>query len=322
MTCPIYNKAWEIIDSSKIIEYMECPRKFFYRHILGWQVKGDNNHLIFGTSWHKAMAFILEYRDTLSDALLAEGAYAEFISDYRRTYSEETDELFFPKCPNLARIALSLYIKKYKGDDFIVLHNEISGAVPIADDITINFRVDAIIRDKKSNKINLLEHKTGSYFSSSWADKWLLSIQIGTYMHVLYCLYDKEDIGAGIVNGAFFTKTKSPSFSRIPIYKSDNSMLIWYENAKHWAFLINKDTFLLAELYYKYEEEKVLSIFPMNTNSCSNYYGCPYRDFCIAWTNPLQHYSIIPLDMEVLFWDPSIDEREVKKVSLNKKKEV
>ena len=39
--------AWSIIDSSKMDDYDRCPRYFFYRHVLGWQLDIPAHDLVF-----------------------------------------------------------------------------------------------------------------------------------------------------------------------------------------------------------------------------------------------------------------------------------
>ena len=49
----------------------------------------------------------------------------------------------------------------------------------------------------------------------------------------------------------------------------------------------------------------MLMCFPMNTESCTKYFGCAYHDFCQAWPNPLQHCEEPPLGFKIEHWDPT-----------------
>ena len=49
--------TWNIKDSSKLDTYLDCPRKFFYEHMLGWRVDRPAHALHFGTSWHMAREY-------------------------------------------------------------------------------------------------------------------------------------------------------------------------------------------------------------------------------------------------------------------------
>jgi len=52
------------------------------------------------------------------------------------------------------------------------------------------------------------------------------------------------------------------------------------------------------------ENDSVLMAFPMNPSGCSSYRGCPYHDYCISWSNPLQRSDEPPLGFKVEFWNP------------------
>ena len=55
MTFPIDEQPyWAIKDSSKLDDYERCPRAYFYRHILGWNIDFPAHDLIFGECWHRA----------------------------------------------------------------------------------------------------------------------------------------------------------------------------------------------------------------------------------------------------------------------------
>ena len=82
--------TWDIMDSSKLICYKECPRKFFYQYILGWQNAYPNNHLVFGSAWHMAMEWLLNHPKDIAGAALA------FLEYYREHFPPNTDELFVP----------------------------------------------------------------------------------------------------------------------------------------------------------------------------------------------------------------------------------
>lgn len=53
--------------------------------------------------------------------------------------------------------------------------------------------------------------------------------------------------------------------------------------------------------------------FPMNDTSCTDFFGCPYHDYCMSWQNPLQRCGEPPLGFREEFWDPSAMETTHKK---------
>lgn len=314
-----YHLTWDITDSSKLITFLNCPRKYFYEYILGWRPETPSNHLVFGRSWHIAMEYLLNH--DYSGPNVAR-AFEAFLEDYRRTFSPETDQLFEPKSPEKAELILYAYAAKYADDlkRFEPLYVEIAGTVAVAEDRLLHFRMDSICQDRETGDIFSLEHKTGSRLWR-WEEQWPLSVQVGTYTHVLYCLYPQEQVKGIKMNAAFFMnaprawdawmsgnrgKYKPPfDFMRVPVYRSPDQMAVWMWNITHWLDMLewNFQLFLKAD-----QNEKVMTCFPMNTTSCSNYSGCPYKDFCSAWPNPLRRCEEPPLGFCIERWDPSEDE--------------
>ena len=142
----IPDETWEIIDPSKIQEYMSCPRKYFYRYMLGWRYDNSNVHLVFGEAWHRAMEYLLKH--DYSENSITE-AFNLFIAYYRESYPPMMDELNGVKTPANALMALVEYTTKYAQDKFEVLHTETAGSVPITEDWSIHFRVDSICKDER-----------------------------------------------------------------------------------------------------------------------------------------------------------------------------
>lgn len=294
---------WSILDSTKVQEGMECLRKFFFREILGWNSVIPNNHLVFGSAWHLAMAHLLEngYGDTIVGQ-----AFDLFLEYYRGIFPSDTDELFSPKTPERALMALLEYATKYKEDkkDFDVLYTEVFGTVLLTEDRSIHFRQDTICRGQEG--LFSLEHKTrGRALDRLWADQWQLKAQVGTYAHVLHCLFPNEEIYGVKINGVGFLKTKF-SMERFSIVKRLEDMMVWYATMVYWTDLIFRHTEMLA--HKEYYDDPVMTCFPMNTESCTNYFGCPYLDFCSVWANPLQHTEVVPIGFEVKFWNPSLEQ--------------
>lgn len=301
------DKTWQIYDSSKVQTYLNCPRKYFYNYILGWDTDEPNVHLVFGEGWHRAMEVLLNEGYT-NDAI--KNAYNEFFKYYREHYTEIQDSVNFPKSPNSIVPTLVEYIQKYKASDtFEVLYTEVAGTVPISENRVVHFRLDSIVKGDEG--IFSLEHKTGSRLSQAWIDQWTLKTQVGTYMHVLHSLYDPKDVYGIKINGVIFKRTKN-DYIRVPIRKSTDMMNTWLWNMNHWIDLIEWNMNELAE---STEDELVLHAFPMNTESCISYgRACKYLDFCSVWSNPLKHAEEPPSGFVRKFWDPSAREETAKTV--------
>ena len=308
--------SWKINDGSKVSQFLDCPRKYFYEYVLGWRSSAPNNHLVFGTSWHLAMEYLLTHDYSVDSVMVA---YDTFLSDYRKTFGPETDEMYEPKTPDNALVVLNAYAKKFRTDliDWEPLYTEIAGKISLNDEQTLHFRMDSILKHRFKEKIISVEHKTGSN-TWQWELQWPLSMQNGTYSHVLYCLFPSEVVEGVRFRGSFFKKSKkgwsqltsgqsltvNPPFDFLEYNakKSLDQMNTWLWHAQLYLDQIQHNFELLAECK---EDDLVMEAFPMSPPSCTKWFGCQYIDFCQAWQNPLQRCYEPPLGYMEDHWDPS-----------------
>lgn len=53
------DETWWILDSTKIQEFMECPRAYMFMRLFGWQPISPNLHLVYGSAHHDGMEYLL-----------------------------------------------------------------------------------------------------------------------------------------------------------------------------------------------------------------------------------------------------------------------
>lgn len=296
----------QILDSSKIQDYLICPRKYFYSHILGWRREEPNVHLIFGEAWHRAMEVIHQSDYSLSAVEKAASVLHDF---YRQHFNTMQDEFNYPKTPGFATEMLMRYVNRYKGDlhEFEVIHTEVGGRVSVGDNKYLHFRMDTICKYKdgpRAGKYFSLEHKTTKTFKQNWMEQWSLKTQGYTYYHVLRCMYG-SDAHHIVINGAQFQKT-NPDFTRLPLIKTDLQMEEWLSWLDRIMRTIDIETLILQEE----DNSQILCAFPKNTESCTHYGLCAWHSFCTSWANPLHHAETPPMGYIVQHWNPL--EKEVK----------
>ena len=302
------HETWEVIDSTKLQAYKDCPRQFFYEYILGWRRESPNNHLHYGSCIHKAMEHLL-LNGYGNEQIL--DAYNIFYNEYRTVFDEESDEFFEPKTPARTLQMLVEYCQHYADDlskyEVIILNErplvEISGVVSIDGYYQLYFKMDSVLRRLRDNKIFSLEHKTKQGdFNNQWRMDFPLGTQVGTYTHALYCLFDPSEVLGVTINGLALKKTKSYlfNFERLPIWKTQQQMQTWQQHTVRWLSMMEYDW---HQLSLAKESDDVLVAFPMNERSCSKYFGCKYHDFCLAWANPLQRAWEPPIGYKVDYWD-------------------
>lgn len=325
-----FHPSYDIIDATKIRTFGACPRRFFFEYILGWSK--PSNHLVFGSAWHAAMEHL--YTHGMSDKEVSV-AHQKLLEVYRPEYGPNTDEIYWPKTPTNALLALAGYVAMWHEDlvKYKVLYTEIGGQVSIGEDALLAFKIDAILEDLRSGKIFGLEHKTASSFYS-WDRQWLLDVQPGTYNHVLNCVFPEKASHISI-NGTCFGKTKrgwddlyagkavstkTPPFSfmRVDCHQSRDQMATWLWLANYYFDQIK---FNMELLWESSDSDDVLMAFPHRPMACNDYGGCPYFDFCTAWSNPLRRCDQVPIGFSQEFWNP-LEENLKAVVDGNELKEV
>lgn len=310
--------TWSIRDSSKLDDYLRCPRMYFFAHILGWKLDLPAQDLWFGQCWHIAREYQLLYG--YDDVI---GAYEAFTNEYRKEFPEETDAIYTPKDPTGALNALMMFSSDRQLDlieNTVVELNgkkmtEISGTVPVSDHQVLYYRMDSIMRRNEDGRIFSWDHKTTheKYITGrQWAESFHLSVQNGTYTHCLYCIFPIEQVLGIEFCGTGFAYLKRGSANRpagyhatlrrVPAFKTPEQMNVWLWNVLDILSDIDRD---MDRLMHCSEDDTVLAAFKMNPKSCTDFRGCPYHDFCLSWQNPLQRCGEPPLGFRSDFWDPS-----------------
>jgi len=183
--------------------------------------------------------------------------------------------------------------------------------------------MDSIMRRKEDDRIFSWDHKTTSekWISSRyWTEGFHLGIQNGTYTHCLYCMFPIEQVLGIEFCGAGFTFLKRGSsqrsagyhatLRRVPAYKTPEQMNTWLWNTNA---LLDQIDLEMDRMHHCKESDPVFMAFPMNPTSCTDFFGCPYHDFCLAWQNPLQTCYEAPIGFKIEHWDPSAMDTRVKK---------
>ena len=300
--------TWDILDSSKLTTYMECPRKFFYRYMLGWRPDWPNNHLIFGSAWHLAMEHLLINGHSNESVAEAQILCGEF---YRKYFPPDTDELYEPKTLLNAFSSIEDYAKHYAPEEreYEVLYTELAGLVLVSPERTMVFKCDAILRDLVTGAICGRDHKTSQRRYNNWGEHWILSTQMLTYLHALYCLYpDSETLKMWVRCSFFYSIQKKTGlyrpteFADHPIDKSLSQMETWLTNINTYIDQLDDDMRVLQQ---QTTDDYVMQAFPMRTTSCFNYgRQCEFFDFCNAWSNPITRCEQTPIGFNVEWWDP------------------
>lgn len=304
---------WHIIDSSKLREYMSCPRKYFFNNILGWTSVYPNNHFVFGSAWHVAMEHLL--LNNYSPQSVTE-AGKMLLERYRQELGPETDSMYGVKTPAAAFMALVHYYDRYKNDpdNYDVLYTEVGGRVKLGEEAVLAFKIDCIRQDRHTKEVEVLDHKTSQRKIAGWERIQSLSIQLMSYLHVLYSLKEFDKIKGGRIRCTFFYKGRQ-EFEEVRIRKTPQDMESFLTDALTWYDALRRDMYLLMETCS--DDTWSMPAFPRNPESCYSYGKlCTYFDVCEAWPNPLTECHTVPEGFKVEFWNPLDDPRIRNEVDL------
>ena len=289
---------WNIHDSTKIKCFLECPRKYFWNYILGWETDKVNIHFLFGEAWHELMEYLLLKQGSWNKQV-EEEAFQLFCMVYMAEIPKDEYDLYSPKDPAHAYQALQEYMNLYKHLDDEVLYTEIPGVVPIDEERVLHFKIDAIMSGERGLYIE--DHKTGSQDSKAWRDQWRLDFQISCYTHVLFLLFPDAFKFGAVINGTILRK-KGPAFIPVEVAKSPEQLQGWLWEARYTVKEIEHNHLALSQCS---ESDPVMMAFPRRTTSCTKFGTCPYIDFCCAWQNPIQKADRPPVGIRIRHWDPT-----------------
>jgi len=311
-----WHPTFEFLDSSKMEQLARCPRKLFFRYILGITMDVTSVHLVFGESLHQALEYL--YNNGLSEDNLPE-AYAIFLRYYRQHFNEMQDDMHAPKSPEFAYKVLYGYIQMYGELDtknFEVIGTELHEEFfidPNNPERTMRGKMDLVVRDKRTGKYLVLDHKTSKANSRPWRESWLMSIQMNNYLLATVSRFGGDEVEALVVNGLFITKTDTGKwkgdkvkFLRIPIPNNDIRILGHLTTVN---YLYNTYEHFMNELSQCSPDDAVLSTFPKSPVACGDYGGCAYYGICSVTENPLTLVDKTLTGFRKEYWDPKADKK-------------
>lgn len=310
------------IDSSKLGDYLRCARLFFFSHILAWRSKVPNNDLVFGSAAHVAFRRLLTHGYTKENCKVA---FDLFKKEYRKSFPEDSDELYSPKIPAAFRHVLTKYTIQYANEDskYHVVHTEIPGEIIIGN-ITLFFIMDAVLRDGEN--VFIMDHKTGSDWK--YWNLWDSSLQMNLYLIASHSLFKTNSL---IVNGVLFNKRanrawteiiekdatscKIPfTFNRVTVSSNAVKRYVWAKEIITHVETLQKD---FEKLENTSIDDLTMTAFPRRYDCTKYFRQCIFYPFCFGNIgNPLQIAEYPPPGLHVDPWDPTEGHWEVERIEV------
>lgn len=296
------SEVFDVVDSTKIKCFKDCPRKFFFNYVLHWRKDVPNIHLEFGTAWHLAKEHLLNHGYKPADV---DDAYSLFLAHFRQFFAESDDLNLGAKNAGNAYKALNEYAQQYAftNANMDILATEISGKCNLSPDVMASFKIDAVVRDETGMWV--LDHKTSSRDSPTDDASWHLSTQMALYTHALHCMYPTESVKGAYVDISVLRKTGN-LHKRLPVLKTFAALEEWHHSILYWYDLLQREYDKLSTVD---PSDTFLTAFPMNTECCTKYGACPYMPLCSTPSNPMNNPTQIPGGFRREVWNPHASDK-------------
>jgi len=283
----------EVIDSSMLKDFINCPSYFYLRHILGLRrkfLRGEGEAKFdWGTCWHHVMkAWTTNY--DLTEALLElDEKYPEYITPFTDKKKRSKERMIH---------ALFGYVDKFgKSDqrDYEILRSEQFFDV-YDEDVDLRWcgRIDDIRRRRGNKNIVVWDYKTSSSMGSTYFDMHELGFQFPGYVWAGDHMFAGETVLEIKVDVMYMITASHEYFRRTfryPPPRTDE----WVRNVKWW----------LERLWILIDSALTdPSKWGLNWNYCTNYGKCDFFPVHSATPQGRSRLAILQDSYVVDYWDP------------------
>lgn len=295
--------AW---DSTSLGLFKECPRKYYYQIILGWQPRGTNVHLLFGQLYHKALEVYdhatfagADHEEGVRAAVRAaiEGAGDYVMLDGVRVWRPWRSDSPYKNVWTLCR-SIVWYLDYFKNSVLktLVLSNgkpavELSFYFPVFDvsgfQVGLSGHLDRVVIDPATDSESIMDRKTTkAQLNDRFWNQFSPHNQFTLYTIAGNVHYERPTWG--ITVDAAQVLVNETRFARKFIGRPPGVVNEWLAESRMWV----QQALVYAEANY----------WPMNDKSCSNYGGCPFAKVCAR--SPVQRKNWLEADFEHRIWNP------------------
>lgn len=306
-TIPNFPIYW---DSTMLGLLKECPRKFQYQIIDGFQPKGLSIHLRFGLLYHGG---IEQYEHAKARGEDHEAAIRTMLR-WTLEQSGERDEngVFIPwesgdSYKNRYTLIRSLiwHAEEYRDSNFetVILHDgkpavELTFNFPAfeveGETISLCGHLDLLKRQKGTKYVWVVDHKT----TKSALNEQFYKSFTPHNQFTLYTIAGKvvlNDNCQGVLVSAAEIQVGSTRFGQRPIPRPAAVLDEWLHDTQ--SYVAQARHYALSNYW------------PMNDKSCTAYGGCPFRTVCAV--SPSHRPAWLKQDFMPFHWDPLIARGDV-----------
>lgn len=294
----------ERLSISKVKEFLNCQRKYQYRHIDKLVPRMYQRALEFGTVGHK---FLELFYTAMSEGKLLEFDINEAFDKISKTNQFDGFDAASSQQWNLdlfvIRGMIEAYVQHYRSDenlweilsvekDFLLGKEGDYGGASFSK-TAFRGKPDLIVRNKSDGKIWVVDHKFLAQISAGALKKLPMDYQIHAYIKMfnqqLEAQGSKERVAGAIYNivkksGKRLKKNQTPSelaremfddYTETPSdYFHREYVIVTEHNTKSF------DAFI-AQASLDMHDKHFTGRFSQNINACDTYGECPYIELCL-----------------------------------------
>jgi len=286
------------MNQSRLQQYMDCQRRFFWKFVENLDVKKPVLRLELGSGIHESLA-VIAAGGQMSEAI--DHGIARLFRDYRGIdlMPDEHEEL--DESAALIRRMMPAYVDHWSDSPWTPLGIEIGGTVDIGNceiavrghdgqyttqtwTCQITFRLDKLVMFNK--QIWIVDHKSAAKLDLRDVQKYAMDVQMTAYTYAATKVLAQQmpPAASGLkprVQGVIvdmLVKTKEPKFHRDLFYRTDADLIEFQYDWLEWSEQIIRAWLRAAQ----FEEQGVPGrlAFPKNTKVCFNYGTCPFYGLC------------------------------------------
>ena len=286
-------KRMEVLDSSRLKDFVDCPSKFYLRHILGLKPAvldtQSESKFSWGTCWHKVLeVYFAEGRDKVAALKALDEEYPSYITADQDKFKRTKDRMIE---------AFFKYLDKWEENlnNLEVLRNEQFFDQYSEDDgLRWCGRIDSIRRRKTTGAIVVWDYKTSSAMGPLYFDQHEIGFQFPGYV------WAANQMMGGEVNeitvDVLYMITRSMDL-RQKTFRYDSSRIKeWVTNVKMWIDQIYR--LQDAHLYNP-------NLWAKNWNECTRYGRCTYFDVHSITPRGSARLNILTSGYKEERWEPS-----------------
>lgn len=287
----------EVIDSSMLKDFIDCPSYFYLRHILGLRKKfppgTGEAKFDWGTCWHAVMRAYKHHGYSQQHGLEAiEKHYPMYITPSNDKYKRSKERMV---------IAFFDYVKKYQEADMrdfeILRQEQFFDVYDEAQDLRWCGRIDDLMRRTRNGRILVNDYKTSSSMGPNYFNQHELGFQFPGYVWAADHVFAGEEVVEIMIDVMYMVTAKHEFFRKTFRYAAPRKDE-WVANVKIW----------LARLWHLIDNHlEDPSKWGLNWNQCTNYGLCDFFPVHSLTPQGSSRLNVLQADYVVDYWDPRND---------------